>query len=174
MKNFKCLFFEDADAKKPIKEHNIVNMGERIHGRVRSKNNGGYGLIYKLQRVTFTDASGKITPPPSFHVIGGGNGGQGSTLVKAAVQKSKYATGKKYWRPLGKNMKFSFLSFGFESLSDQSEVDIKCRIKIDIDPVMFPDAANLNGEGTRTLGAPEYNYDDSADWESLDYYDEDY
>ena len=72
-------------------------------------------------------------------------------------------------------MRFSFLSFGFENLSEQNEVDIKCRIRIDIDPVMFPDAAaNLNGEGTRTLDAPEYNYDDSADWGSLDYYDDDY
>jgi len=173
-KNFKCLFFEDEHAKNPIKEHNIVNMGERIYGRVRSKNGGGYGLIYKLQRVTFTDASGKITPAPSFHVIGGGNGGQGSTIVKAAVQKSKHVPKKPYWRSVGKNMKFSFLSFGFESLSDQNEVDIKCRIKIDIDPTMFPDAA-LGGEGTRTLGGePEYDYSDSSSWGSLDYYDEDY
>ena len=72
-----------------IKEHNIVNMGERLHGRVRSKNNGGYCLIYKLQRVTFNDASGTMSPEPNFHVIGGGNGG---TIVKAAVQKSKYVT----------------------------------------------------------------------------------
>jgi hypothetical protein len=176
LKNFRCLFFEDEAAKNQIKEHNIVNMGERIYGRVRSKNNSGYGLIYKLQRVTFTDASGKITPPPSFHVVGGGSGGMGSTIVKAAVQKSKHVPKKPYWRSLGKNMKFSFLSFGFENLSEQNEVDIKCRIKIDIDPNMFPEAAAAaNAEGTRTLiGEPEYNYDDTTEWGSLDYYDEDY
>merc|ERR1712228_1106822 len=119
-------------------EHNIVNMGERIYGRVRSKNSSGYGLIYKLQRVTFIDASGKLDPAPRFHVVGGGSGG-GSNIVKAAVQKSKYVPKKPYWRSLGKNMKFSFLSFGFENLSEQNEVDIKCRIKIDIDPNMFPE-----------------------------------
>jgi len=173
LNNFKCLFFEDAQAKNQIKDHNIVNMGERLYGRVRSKNNGGYGLIYKLQRVTFADASGTMTPAPKFHVIGGGSGGMGSTVVKAAVQKSKYVPNKPYWREVGRNMKFSFLSFGFEHLADQNEVDIKCRIKIDIDPVMFPEAA-LGGEGTRTLGGEaEYDYDE-AGWGSDDYYDEDY
>jgi len=173
LKNFKCLFFEDANAKNQIKDHNIVNMGERLHGRVRSKNNGGFGLVYKLQRVTFTDASGTLNPAPKFHVIGGGSGGMGSTVVKAAVQKSKYVPNKPYWREVGRNMKFSFLSFGFEHLADQNEVDIKCRIKIDIDPVMFPEAA-LGGEGTRTLGGEaEYDYDE-AGWGSDDYYDEDY
>jgi len=172
--NFNCLFFEDEQAKNQIKDHNIVNMGERIYGRVRSKKNT-YGLIYKLQRVTFTDASGKITPPPKFHVIGGGSGGQGSTVVQAAVQKSKHVPNKPYWRRVGKNMKFSFLSFGFENLSEQNEVDIKCRVKISIDPAMFPDAA-LSGEGTRTLGGleSEYDYSDNAEWGTLDYYDEDY
>ena len=72
-------------------------------------------------------------------------------------------------------MKFSFLSFGFDNLSEQNEVDIKCRVKISIDPAMFPDAA-LSGEGTRTLGGleSEYDYSDNAEWGSLDYYDEDY
>ena len=70
-------------------------------------------------------------------------------------------------------MKLSFLSFGFEHLADQNEVEVKCRVKIDIDPVMFPDAA-LGGEGTRTLGGDvEYNYDE-AGWGGDDYYDEDY
>merc|ERR1711935_320301 len=31
-------------------------------------------------------------------------------------QKSKYVPNKRYWRPVGRNMKFSFLSFGFENL----------------------------------------------------------
>ena len=65
-KNFECAFFEDSKAKNQIMPHNIVNMGERINGRLRSKGNAGYGLIYKLQRVTFTDASGKTVPPPAL------------------------------------------------------------------------------------------------------------
>jgi len=169
--NFDCRFFEDENAKNQIMEHNIVNMGERIYGRVKSKNAGGYGLIYKLQRVTFTDASGKIDPPPSFHVIGGGSGGQGSTIVEASVQMSKYVPNKRYWRPVGRNMKFSFLSFGFENLSDQNEVDVKCRIKIDIDPVMFPDSA-ASGSGVRNMVLHEtMDYDMDLNWGQKDYYD---
>merc|ERR1711935_470602 len=169
--NFDCRFFEDENAKNQIMEHNIVNMGERIYGRVKSKNAGGYGLIYKLQRVTFTDASGKIDPPPSFHVIGGGSGGQGSTIVEASVQMSKYVPNKRYWRPVGRNMKFSFLSFGFENLSDQNEVDVKCRIKIDIDPVMFPDSA-AKGSGVRNMVLHEtMDYDMDLNWGQKDYYD---
>ena len=163
-----CEFFEDKDHVNQIKEHNIVNMGERIYGRVQTINNQGYGLIYKLQRVTFTDASGTTSPPSSFHVIGGGNGGMGSSIVKAAVQKSKYIPGKRYWRPISTNMKFSFLSFGFENLSEQNEVEIKCQIKIDIDPIMFPNTSSNSNDGQ------EYNYDDSAEWGSYDYYDENY
>jgi len=174
IKNFKCLFFEDEQAKNQIKKHNIVNMGERIYGRVRSKN--AFGLIYKLQRVTFTDASGKITPPPKFHVVGGGTGAGGNNVVSAAVQRSTTIPNKPLWRPVGRNMKFNFLSFGFENLSEQNEVDIKCKIKISIDPVMFPEAA-LGGEGTRTLMGglePEYDYSDTSEFGSFDYYDEDY
>ena len=163
--NFDCLFYEDSKRKNQIMDHNIVNMGERIYGRVESKSNAGYGLIYKLQRVTFTDASGKTNPQASFKVVGGG---KGSKIVQAKVQKSKYIQNQKYWRPLGENMKFSFLSFGFEDLDEQNAVDIKCHIKIDIDP-------NVNQGISRSRAVPMADYDDeynSADWGTYDYYDD--
>jgi len=173
-----CKFFADADATNEINEHNIVNMGERIHGRVRTKNGKGYGLIYKLQRVTFIDASGTKNPAPRFHVIGGGptsSGGKGSTIVAAKVQKSKHIKNKPYWRPISKNMKFSFLSFGFEHLANQNQVDVKCRIKIDIDPTMFPTPTSSGPAGLRSMGEEDYyNAEASEEWGALDYYDEDY
>merc|ERR1712088_758996 len=161
-KNFKCLFFEDEAAKNQIKEHNIVNMGERIYGRLRSKGNAGYGLIYKLQRVTFTDASGKTgTPPASFNVIGGG---KGSKVVQAKVQKSKYIPKKKYWRPMGEKMKFSFLSFGFENLDEQNPVDVKCHIKVNIDPNFASPSLGRSRAGPPAMLDDEEDEYDSAEW----------
>jgi hypothetical protein len=169
-KNFDCVFFEDSKAKNQIMDHNIVNMGERIYGRLRSKGNAGYGLIYKLQRVTFTDASGKTgTPPASFNVIGGG---KGSKVVQAKVQKSKYIPKKKYWRPMGEKMKFSFLSFGFENLDEQNPVDVKCHIKVNIDPNFASPSLGRSRAGPPAMLDDEDDEYDSAEWGVYDYYDE--
>lgn len=171
-KNFECVFFEDSKAKNQIMPHNIVNMGERIHGRLRSKGNAGHGLIYKLQRVKFIDASGKTNPPASFNVIGGG---KGSKVVHAKVQKSKYIPNKKYWRPMGQKMKFSFLSFGFENLDEQNEVDIKCHVKIGIDPNFASPSLGRSRVGPPAMMDDDEDDEyDSAEWGVYDYYDDEY
>ena len=169
--NFDCAFFEDKKGKNRIMPHNIVNMGERIHGRLRSKGNAGHGLIYKLQRVTFTDASGKTVPPASFKVIGGG---KGNKLVDAKVQKSKHIPNQKYWRPMGEKMKFSFLSFGFENLDDQNEVDVKCHVKIDIDPNLASPSLGRSRVGPPAIMDEEDDEYDSAEWGVYDYYEDEY
>merc|ERR1712241_815153 len=125
---FECRFFSDRARKNRIMPHNIVNMGEFIYGQVKS-HKAGYGLKYKLQKVTFKDVSGGTDN--EFDVVGGkGNKqGRGSDLVKAGVSKP-------YKRRVGKNQTFKFLSFGFEPNDNQQEVDVKCRIKLFLDDKM--------------------------------------
>ena len=130
--------------------------------------------------MTFVDASGKTSPKARFDVVGGSTngGGMGSTLVQAGVQLSDYIPNREYWRQVGRNMKFSFLSFGFEDLDEQNVVDIKCRIRLNIDPYVA--AAGANGDGSRTLG--DFGFDDdyytddvnSAEWGAYDYFDDEY
>jgi len=161
---FECLFFADDKRKNQIKDHNIVNMGERIYGLVKARGAAGYGLKYKLRRVRFSDATGGTGS--SIEVVGGpGNSGKGNSLMDAKVKKP-------YVLPFSKNQKFSFLSFGFENLGNQNHMDVTCRIKLLLDPDF---AAANNGLTVRNSGlmGPDFIKDAPvAGWGESDYYEE--
>merc|ERR1711935_1119780 len=163
---FECCFFADQDRQNRIMPHNIVNMGEFIYGSVKSSG-VGYGLKYKLQKVTFTDVSGGTDN--EFDVIGGkGNRvGKGSNLVKAGV-------GKPYKRKMGKNQTFKFLSFGFEPHGNQQQVDVKCRIKLFLDDSLTPSQGlNIMRSGMSRPGMDEDN-EPIEGFGAYDYYSENY
>merc|ERR1712131_49553 len=100
-----------------IGSDNIVNMGENIYGSVNAKC-AGNGLLYKLSKVKFCDVSGGTGQ--CLDVI---RGGHGKDIVNAAVSKPKK-------NDFSVNQKFRFLSFGFEDLSNQNEVEAACTLTI--------------------------------------------
>jgi len=164
-KLFECQFFSDKARKNQIMPHNIVNMGEFIYGQVKS-HKAGYGLKYKLQRVTFKDVSGGTDN--EFDVVGGKDNrvGRGSDVVKAGVSKP-------YKRRVGKNQMFNFLSFGFEPHGNQQEVDVKCRIKLYLDNKVQKSQFNIMRAGMRPVMDIEDN-EPVEGYGSYDYYSEDY
>merc|ERR1712102_29416 len=81
----------------------------------------GNGLLYKLSKVKFCDVSGGTGQ--CLDVI---RGGHGKNIVNATVSKPKK-------NDFSVNQKFRFLSFGFEDLSNQNEVEASCRIRMYID-----------------------------------------
>jgi len=117
---FDCNFYADAARENKIGSDNIVNMGENIYGSVNAKC-AGNGLLYKLSKVKFCDVSGGTGQ--CLDVI---RGGHGKNIVNAAVSKPKK-------NDFSVNQKFRFLSFGFEDLSNQNEVEASCRIRMYID-----------------------------------------
>lgn len=162
---FDCRFFTDEKRKNQILDHNIVNMGERLWGLVKVKKNAGYGLKYKLKTVRFSDATGGTGA--SIEVVGGpGNSGRGNDLMSTEVRRP-------YVLPFTKNQKFNFLSFGFENLTNQQQLDVKCRIKIMLDPKFA--AANNGPLGMRSFGAMGEDFIEDAPvagWGTNDYYEE--
>jgi len=117
---FDCNFYADADRSNLIGADNIVNMGENIYGEVNAKCEGN-GLLYKLSKVKFCDVSGGTDQ--CYDVV---RGGHGNNIVQAAVSRPKK-------NDFSVNQKFRFLSFGFENLSNQNEVEASCRIRMYID-----------------------------------------
>ena len=87
---------------------------------------------------------------------------------------SKHIPNQKYWRPMGEKMKFSFLSFGFENLDEQNEVEIKCHVKIDIDPKLAPASLGRSRAGPPAIMDEQDDEYDSAEWGANDYYDDEY
>ena len=117
---FDCNFYADADRNNQIGNNNIVNMGENIYGSVNAKCQGN-GLLYKLSKVKFCDVSGGTDQ--CVDVV---RGGHGNDIVQAAINRPKKVD-------FSVNQKFRFLSFGFEDLSNQNEVEASCRIRVYID-----------------------------------------
>ena len=119
---FNCQFFSDEARENELGESSIVNMGSLIFGSANSDADlGGYGLRFKLTRVTFCDESGN--GDSCFRVV---EGGHGADIISAAVQKPLF-------RGVGDTIPFRFNSFGFEDNSDQNLMSIQCRIRLEVD-----------------------------------------
>ena len=131
---FKCEFFNDAareDSSK-INEHNIVNMGRPIYGKASAIVNMPH-LKYTLTGVTVTDASGKTAAATgtasSYQVIGPNWSGTDnlSPEVNAAWDDNNLGTSAVQ---SAQDILFSYLSFGFENLSHQNDLDITCHVEV--------------------------------------------
>jgi len=127
-KCFECKFYSDDARSNQIMEHNIVNMGERIYGSLIS-NCDIPGLEFKLRRLDVCDAS--VNDKGCVQVV---KGGKGKQLFDTNINNS--------FRPFGQTQSMNYLSFGFEDLSNQNELEIKCRVKIQV----------ASEDGTRTIG----------------------
>jgi len=132
---FECKFYADEERNNQIQEHNIVNMGEKIYGTVISKCDIP-GLEFKLRRLDVCDASSN--DKGCVQVI---KGGRGKPLFDSQINNS--------FRPFGQTQNLNYLSFGFENLSNQNALDIKCRIKIQVAPE----------DGARSVGFSDYDED---------------
>lgn len=117
---FSCKFYSDEDRTDELGENSIVNMGSMIYGSADSQNTGGYGLQFKMTRVTFCDDSGN--GDSCFRVV---EGGHGADIVSAAVASPKF-------REVGAKIPFRFHSFGFEDNSNQNMMSITCRIRLEV------------------------------------------
>ena len=133
---FKCEFFNDAareDSSK-INDHNIVNMGRTIYGKASAVVNMPH-LKYTLTGVTVTDASGKTAASSasgtasSYQVIGPSwpNTGNLSPEVNAAWDDNNLGTSTVQ---SAEEILFSYLSFGFENLSHQNDLEIHCHVEV--------------------------------------------
>lgn len=119
---FSCKFFSDAARNNELGDSSIVNMGSTIFGSAVSQPNlGGYGLQFKMTRVTFCDAANG--DDKCFRVV---EGGHGADIVEAAVQTPR-------WADVGESIPFRFNSFGFENNADQNMMSISCRIRLDVE-----------------------------------------
>lgn len=116
---FNCNLYADSARQSKIEEHNIVNMGEFIYGEVTSSANLP-GLKYKLVEFKVSDASG--ANKGDFLVI---DGGQPQSVVKAALPGGDTAN-------TGESLLFEYLSFGFDNLSEQNELDHTCKIIVEL------------------------------------------
>ena len=111
-------------------------MGQYIYGEVESLTNLpgiAYELVEfkvilsqikkdrKIYQFQVTDNSGQTgSPPAEFLVIDNGNG---QTLVDATLDGVTQT---------GTNLDFSYLSFGFEDLTNQNSVLNQCKIKLSL------------------------------------------
>jgi len=117
---FDCKLYSDDQRKNEVKDNNIVNMGQYIYGEVESLTNLP-GIAYELVEFKVTDNSGQTgSPPAEFLVIDNGNG---QTLVDATLDGVTQT---------GTNLDFSYLSFGFEDLTNQNSVLNQCKIKLSL------------------------------------------
>merc|ERR1712086_1109664 len=116
---FNCNLYADAARQDKIEEHNIVNMGEYIFGEVTSSAVLP-GLKYKLVDFKVSDASSANMG--DFLVIAGGIP---ESVVDAQMPGGNSAN-------TGASLLFSYLSFGFENLSGQNELDHTCKIQVEL------------------------------------------
>jgi hypothetical protein len=116
---FNCNLYADAARQDKIEEHNIVNMGEYIYGEVTSSLPLP-GLKYKLVEFKVSDAS--VHNKGDFLVIADGNP---ESIVDAQIPGGNSAN-------VGDSVLFSYLSFGFENLSEQNELDHTCKIQVEL------------------------------------------
>lgn len=116
---FNCNLYADAARQDKIEEHNIVNMGEYIYGEVTSSV-ALPGLKYKLVEFKVSDASG--ANKGDFLVIDNGNA---ESVVDAQLPNGNSAN-------IGDSVLFSYLSFGFENLTEQNELDHTCKIQVEL------------------------------------------
>jgi len=113
---FDCKFYADAAYENQILDHNIVNMGETIYGRVESDPELP-GLSYELVGVT---------------VFNGNDNSQSFDVISNAMPNSAVSAISAGIAPTGYNLNFSYLSFGFEDTTgtNQNELDIQCAIRV--------------------------------------------
>jgi len=148
---FDCSFYTDRKRRNQIMGHNIVNMGEQLYGVVTSKGgNGGYGLSYKLKTLTLSDP----VTGESFDVI---KKTKGAKVLNTKTQKTA---------AVSENIKFRFMSFGFEDKTDQNEMAATCEIELFIEEdnvvglgrSLHP-SFMLQGQDDERYGDDEYQYE---------------
>jgi len=113
-------------------------MGSTIYGTAESQPIGGYGLKFKMTRVTFCDETNDSSN--CFRVV---EGGHGANIVSATVQRP-------WFREVGEHIPFRFNSFGFEDNTDQNLMSISCRIRLEVDDgerSLFWDEPPMEGYG---------------------------
>jgi len=127
---FECAFYAEKKRKNRIKGNNIVNMGVLVYGQIISKMETT-GLKYNLDYITMTDS----VTGQSFSIV---ENNLTSKIVKARRQKNK---------PISENLKFKYMTFGFEDNTDQNQIEISCGIKISL-------ANEVPGLGRSIFGRP--------------------
>jgi len=118
--DFKCKLYSDEDRTQQLTEDSIINMGANVFGQVTSATDLP-GVKYELVDFIVSDGNQDADADHVFKVI---DNGVTSQLVSASSQGESVT---------GSPLNFQYLSFGFENLENQNDLDNKCVITLSLD-----------------------------------------
>jgi len=118
--DFSCKLFSDSEYNNQLTDSSIINMGQNIYGLVESQTTLP-GVKYNLVDFIVSDGNDNADPDHVFKVI---DNGVTSQLVSASSADSAST---------GSSLAFTYLSFGFENLDNQNDLDNKCVITLSLE-----------------------------------------